>query len=266
MRRQGVACMAVVLLGFGVPSVLGSQIGVDKKLNLHNKSDPSASAVEPTALTGAVDMLWQGDKLIVTLTNTSGDTGVKGSANLLTGLGFTLPDEIDIIGGSVSMLGSTAINFTAPDDGDVSSEWAYGNSVTGGHFFTATDSSVNTVLSCFRSDARTPFVPDSIDSGSGHNGKDFGLLMQPPSGMSTSDFIGRNPEAIMDTVTFTLNLSGAVAANLVELIDAEPIVLTFGLPPNSISPDSSIVPEPSSLVLLCMVAVGFLLHTRRKRR
>jgi hypothetical protein len=253
MRWQCVACMAVVLFGLGVAPVLGSSMNVDELLYQDD-------TLYPAELTGTVDMLWQDDKLLVTLTNTSGNTGSKGAMNLLTGLGFTLPDGIDVSGGSVSMLGATAVNFTAPGDGDVSSEWAYNNSVTGGHFFTVAHSKVDTILSTLKADAKTQFSTGPLDSGTDHGGVDFGLIMQPPSGMSTDDFIGSNPEAIQDSISFVLNLSGTVPGNLVELIDAESVVLQFG------SPGVNSNPEPSTVALLCMGAFGCLLHTRRKRR
>ena len=261
MRWLVVGCVAVVLLGLGVPPVLGSlvEVEVDEILYQHNKPEASANVTDPTALAGTVEMVCVANQLTVILTNTSGDTQSKGAMNLLTGLGFTLPDGVDILNGSVSMLGSTAINFIAPGDDDVSTEWAYTNSVTGGHFFTVALSDVDTVLSSLKADGKTQFALGSINTGTDHGGVDFGLLMDPSSfGKVFSDIIG-SQEAIQDKVTFTLSLSGTVPGNLVELIDAEPVVLNFG------SPDTSSIPEPSTLALFCMGVLVLPLYGRRKK-
>ena len=78
------------------------------------------SPTDPDVLKGTVDMTFSGSTLSIMLTNTSTDVAsLEASYNLLTGLGFNLPGTLYIMSGSVSMEGSTAINFTAPSDNDV---------------------------------------------------------------------------------------------------------------------------------------------------
>jgi hypothetical protein len=252
---------AILLLAVGIAPALASTIQVDEMLFQYNRPDPASNVADPSALGATVDMIWQDDELVVTLRNTSGDTLSKGTMNLLTGLGFALPAGVHVSGGSVSMQGSTAVNFTATADNDVSTEHAYENSVTGGHFLTVAQLSVNTVLSVLKADAGTQFSVGSLDPGVDHGGIDFGLLMLPPPGRSTSDFIGSNPEAIQDTVQYKLTLSGPVPENLVDLIDAGPVVLAFGSPNTSSIP----VPEPTALALLATGALGLLYPWRRRR-
>ncbi len=254
MRRSVIASVAVVLVGLGISPVLGSMVEVDEILYQADVGDPGA-------LAGTVDMVWAAirSELEITLTNTSGDTGSSGAMNLLTGLGFTLPLGVEISGGDVSMLGAAAINFIAPGDNDVSEEWAYTNAMDSGHFDTVAQYSVNTVISSLKADGKIQFAAGSIDSGRDHNGIDFGLLMLPPSDKTTTDLIG-GQESIQDKVTITLNLSGSVPANVVDLIDAEPVVLNFG------SPDASTIPEPSTLILLCLGVLALPLYGWRKNR
>jgi hypothetical protein len=212
-------------------------------------------ATNPSVLSGTVDMNLIGNELSIVLTNTSSAVASPtASHNLLTGLGFVLPEMIAINWGTATITsGSTAINFTAPANGDVSGEWGYDtNPLDSGPFQNAniTSSSVNTVVSTMESSTTTKFSNTPIENPAVLAGPEFGLL----SDLVDAEVAG-GQNAIQDSITILLNLSGLAMLtgeySLLDFIQSNDIVLSFG------SPNSSSIPEPSAMVLLAIGLLGF---------
>lgn len=208
----------------------------------------------PAVLDASIDMSVSGNTLTIVLTNTStADAGSTGAGNLLAGLGFNLPSGVTINSGDVSMIGSIAINFTAPGDNDVSSEWGYNNGIPGSGHFDADGPatlSVNTVVSSQANDGPNQFAPGSLGPPPTLGGPDFGAA-------SPNAPVG-GQEGINDHVTITLLLDGVVPATLIADIDAASVVVAFG------SPTNSTIPEPSAGFLL-MSALAVTAMARRRR-
>lgn len=226
----------------------------------YNEIIYQGAATDFSLLSGDIDMVASGNQLIITLTNTSGLASSEASNNLLTGLGFYLPD-LGILSGSVSMAGSTAINFTAPGDNDVSGEWGYDNNpITSGPFQPGGGSeagivsTVNTVVSAMVSTSETRFSNNTIANPEVLAGPEFGLLSSFPG----SD--GGGLYAIQDSVIITLTLSDVYAGDLVSFIDDHDVVLSFG------SPDHTSVPEPATMLLFGTALAGFAAGARRNHR
>src|SRR5689334_13252153 len=119
MRRKALLVLALLGLTRGVAQA--TPVTVDEILY------DSSSVANAALLSGTVDMTLSGNVLTITLTNTSLDAAGSGAGILLTGIGFQLPGGVSILSGGVNMGGSTAVNFTKPVSGDVSSEWGYDN-------------------------------------------------------------------------------------------------------------------------------------------
>jgi len=219
-------------------------------------------ATNYSLLSGEIDMVSSGNQLTITLTNTSGIASSIASENLLTGIGFSLPN-LTIIDGDVSMAGSTAVKFDAPGDDDVSGEWGYDNNpITTGPFQPGAGSSaglvseVNTVVSSMISTSETRFSHHKIAKPSVLAGPEFGLLSSYPGSSAGGLY------AIQDSVIITLILSGVYSGDLVDYIDNHDVVLSFG------SPDHTSVPEPATVLLFGtgLVGVGAAAGLRRKQK
>src|SRR6185436_12908021 len=123
---------------------------------------------------GTVNMSLSGSVLTINLRNTSLDSAGSGAGILLTGLGFNLPTGVYIGSGSANMGSSTAIGFTKPASGNVSSEWGYDNAPLNsgallGH-------AVNTAVSSMESQTTTTFALGSLGKPDDLGGPDFGLI------------------------------------------------------------------------------------------
>lgn len=211
-------------------------------------------ATDLSVLSGTVDMFLSDNELSIVLTNTSSAiASPTASHNLLTGLGFVLPEEISINWGTASITsGSTTINFLAPADSDISGEWGYDNApLDSGPFQNSdiTSSSVNTVVSAMQSSTTDKFSNTSLYNPKVLAGPEFGLL----SKLLDADVAG-GLYAIQDSITILLDLSGLDMwigeGSLLDYIQANDIVLSFGSP-------NSRVPEPSTLMLLSIGLLGF---------
>jgi hypothetical protein len=212
-------------------------------------------------LSGTVDMTYNAStkSLSIVLTNTSANAAGAGAGILLTGLAFQLPTGTFINSGSASMTGSTAVNFSAPGNGNVSSEWGYDNNpLNSGAFLNNAALAYNTVVASMVSMTTNQFSAGSLGQPPGLGGPDFGLV----SALET-DGLGSGVEGIRDTIRFSLTLGGNVPTNVLALIQAGNVGLSFGSPDTS---NRHSVPEPGSLSLLSMGVVAFASVVARRRK
>ncbi len=202
--------------------------------------------------------------LTIVLTNTStAVASTDAASNLLTGIGFNLPSGVSIdpaaTNTSIAITGgSSAINFTAPLGED---KWGIDNDpLTSGPFqgiITTPPFTVNTSVATLQ--ASIDFDFNGVAQPSANvNGPSFGLL----SGAVPSTTAG-GQQAIQDSVTIFLMLAGSsIPPNIVDLINAEDVVLSFGSPTDGVR-----LPEPSTLLLLSFGLAGLgLLRRKRKGR
>jgi hypothetical protein len=218
------------------------------------------STTNPAYLSGTVDMALLGNTLTITLTNTSANAAGSGAGILLTGIGFQLPSGILISTGTANMGTSTAVNFTKPASGNVSSEWGYDNNpLNSGMFQGGAALSYNTVVSSMVSMTTSQFASGSLGQPPNLGGPDFGLVSA-----NETDSLGSGIEGIRSSLIISLNLSGVIPANLISQIQAGNVGLSFGSP-NSTTHQ---VPEPTSLSLLSagIVSLGVLVRRRQQRR
>ena len=209
----------------------------------------SVDGGNPDALAGTVNMTLSGNTLTIVLRNTSTATGATpGSFNLLTGLGFNLPTGVSIGSGSAALTaGSTGVNWDNTVLGNnVSQEWGYDNNpISNGPFQDVTTLDVNTAVSSMTSTSDIKFQPGQLLPPEVLNGPEFGLLS---AAVSPSEAGGLN--AITDSVTITLNLSGTITGDLLAFIDSHDVVLSFASP--------NTVPEGgSTAILLGLALLGF---------
>ena len=247
MLRKLLLAFSLVLSSAG--AAMADPITVDEVLY-----DP-ASVDDRLLLSGTVDMTFNSatNTLQIVLTNTSADGAGSAAGVLLTGIGFELPSGTYISGGSVNMGSSTAVNFTAPASGNVSSEWGYENDpLHSGSFLNDARLEYNTAVGSMVSMTTFQFASGSIGAPPDLGGPDFGLI-------SATEGSAGGQEAIRSSVTILLNLGGTTApSNLVDVINSGNVALSFGSPTAS-------VPEPASLSLLA-VGLAFGASAIRKRR
>jgi len=104
---------------------------------------------------------------------------------------------------------------------------------------------VNTAVSSMTSTSDIKFQPGQLLPPEVLNGPEFGLLS---AAVSPSEAGGLN--AITDSVTITLNLSGTITGDLLAFIDSHDVVLSFASP--------NTVPEGgSTAILLGLALLGF---------
>ena len=214
----------------------------------------SGIVTNDTLLSGTVDMVYSGGVLTITLRNTSADAAGSGAGILLTGVAFQLPAGVSITGGTATMGSSTAVNFTAPAGGNISSEWGYDQgSLHSGAFLNNAAYSYNAVVAAMESMTIAQFAPGSVGAPTNLGGPDFGAI-------SASETDAGGQEAVRDSVRIALNLGGTVPSNIVSLIESGNVGISFG------SPNVSSVPEPSSLSLLVLGAAFLGSRARRLRK
>jgi len=147
------------------------------------------------------------------------------------------------------MDGSTAVGFSYPAGGNVSSEWGYDGGGLNSGALQNTANTVNTAVSSMESQTTAQFAPGSIADPINLDGPDFGLISDLETGG-----LGVGVEGIRDSIRIVLNLTksnGGNWINLVSGIDASWVALTFGSPGSTSVADAS-----NTCVLLGFAMLG----------
>jgi hypothetical protein len=238
-------CLVILVVGLLLSPAYADAISLTVNEIIYS----SEGGTDFTMLSGSVeaDISDGSNILTITLKNTSQDASSEDASQLLSGVGITLGAGFDILSGSVTMNGSTAYNFVQPSDNDVSGEWGYDNlPLKGG--WDAAFSGIDTGVSTRVSSSDSAFSNNVIAPPGTLGGPEFGLWSKSystnPGGLN----------AIEDMVSITLNLSANVidSAGFLNTLESGSTVLMFG------SPDSSTVPEPSTMLLFGAAGLGWM--------
>jgi hypothetical protein len=205
-----------------------------------------------TTADASVEMTISGSTLTIYLRNLLSG-GPVGAGGLLSGLAFDMPDNYEILGGSVavgtdSFIRGGVLNGSGAGT-SVSGEWGYGNAVSGHFNGLAVDSQV----SAMEADSSTKFSNTSIENPVVLNGPEFGLL-------GTGEDRG-GLTAIEDRVVITLNLNHSPNGGFLNSIQGGIVAVTYGSPTGSRVPDAS-----STLMLLGIAMLGIEGMRRRVSR
>jgi len=218
------------------------------------------TAAQAQNLSAAIDMTFDSATglLTVLLTNTSGTTTgtTPNASNLLTGVGFNLPD-------GVSVIDTAANNSTiAIPDGSMESaggnsfnqdRWGWGTTIAG-HYDEPGVLPVNLILASMGADTDQTFDPPEGNLG----GTDWGLLSKTGS--------PANGDWIKDSIRFSIYLSGvADPTNLLTFIQSEAVVVEYGSPAEL--QGQVFTPEPASMLLMGAGLMTWgVIHRRRRRQ
>jgi hypothetical protein len=194
-----------------------------------------------TTASASVDMTVSGSTLTITLRNllSGGPTGAGG---LLTGIGFDLPDNVDIRSGSVvvgsgSRIRGGSLNGSGAGT-SVSGEWGFNNG-TSGHF---NGLAIDTQISTMTADASSKFSNTPIDGPAGLSGPDFGLLgIRGNRGGLT---------AIENSIVITLLMNRTLNGGFLDSVQGGLVAVTFGSPTGAAVPDTAATSMLLGLALL----------------
>src|SRR5262245_50887115 len=135
MIKRVMTSLAVAVLVFGASSAQATLVTVDQIIY---QGSGGGTTVNPSLLSGTLDITASGSTLTILMKNTSPDGAFVGGGSpalmLLTGFGLQLPG-VDITGGTVTVNGgSTALNFdSGQSTTNISNQWLYANSAIDGY-------------------------------------------------------------------------------------------------------------------------------------
>lgn len=231
----------------------GATITVDEVMFQGN---PSNGAI----LTGTVDMTVSGNMLTIVLTNTSTTASLDGGGafNLLTGVGFTMPDGFEISGGTATVEAGSQVGSWNTNTTDVSNEWGFSEAVDMGHFDGSPSVfSYQQVVGTLNADIDVQFAAGSNGNPPNLDGPDFGLLSKLVNASVAS---GQTSAQSPLTVVLTLNQSVGAGeeADFLAFIEDNPVGISFA------SPDQSNVniPEPATGILMLLALAAFFARWR----
>ena len=255
-----VLTLCVCLIVGSPTATFAERIDIDELLvETNSDNDPL-----PQQLVPLVEMTFDDSSklLTVVVTNESCYAGGCDAGHLLTGVGFNLMPGVVIedSGARNSAIwlpdGSAVVDPKNPGVIALSqNDWGYAINGAMGHFLDPAELTTNTVLSTMNSDAATTFAgnPASNDL---MDSFDYGLQGLAPTPGHSKD------RSIRNSIGFDLYLDGPAGtdwSNLIDYIQANPVVVSFGSPQCS----TATVPEPA-VSLMSLMVFAFALFLRRR--
>jgi hypothetical protein len=246
--KRTVVFLIAAMLAFGMSSAHATLVNIDQIIY----QSAAGTTVDPSMLSGTLDISVSGNTITILMTNTSPDGAFVGggapATMLLTGFGLQLPG-VNISSGTVEVYAgpppSTSLNFDVGQSlTNIANQWSYANAAIDGYNLAGV-LPVDSIVSSVNNGGATRFAgppPATID------GPGYGAL----SALETE--FGSSTPGVQDTIEFVLTLDGAAPS--VADINAGNVVLAFGSP-------TAVVPEPSTLFLVGLGFVGMALVGRR---
>jgi hypothetical protein len=240
---QAAAVLTLGLVAYQAP-LSATLVGVDQIIY------QSGSGQTVSSISGTVDITTSGSTITIVLKNTSLDNAFTDStapaSMLLTGLGLQLPG-VNITGGTVSVGGSTPVNFdVGQSTSDISNQYLFANQAIDG-YSQAGVLTVDSIVSSVANGQGTRFAgppPTTLD------GPGYGALS------ANETQFGSSTPGVRDAVTIVLNLNGTAPS--VSTLDAGNVVLAFGSP--------NAVPEPTTMIAGALLLLPFGFSTLRVLR
>jgi len=207
--------------------------------------------VTTTNDSGKVDFSVSGNTLTIVLTNTTSGPVTQDQGNALTGIGFS------ITGSAPSLSLSTIALTSGSDIWTSTSSHNTSNALSGS--WTSQVASSPAPATGIQYGVATTGANGNFNGGSisrGNASPDYGIISGPGSSVSGSKF-----PFIENSLTFTL--SGASGLDLSKLSNFR---FFFGTDGGNLTTPQSVAPEPSSLGIAALGALGMLCYARRRRR
>lgn len=235
-------------VGLSIMSTTARAASITVDEIIYNNSPATNSSIN-----GTVDMTLAGNILTIVLTNTTSEVASLDAANnLLTGVGFDLPSSVDVVGGTATSAGGASnINFNSSIT-NVSGEWGYGNSKQGQ--FNNAISSIDAIVATLVASTDNKFDPNKVENPDNLAGPEFGLLSA-----SVDASVAGGLNAIQDSITIAVILSGTLPSNLLDQIEAGDVVISFGSSNSSVITTPPPDPSPDPVPLPAAVWMGFAL-------